>query len=149
MFNTCGKKLVWYGWRWQFSMGERGWPQQFSTKTLPYYLVESTFDKMFSSCIGDKKSKNSTRMSYIFPGKDKKSVSHSNMLKKIKGFVVHSSFKFNRDTINHVPPAKLFCCCVDATHFRYSSLLWERNYKILGPGHWIFARRDTQEIMNG
>lgn len=91
--------------------------------TLPYYLIESTFDKEVSSWIGDKKSKNSTRMNYIFPGKDKKSVSHSNMLKKIKGFVVHSSFKFNRDTINHVPEANLFCCCVDATHFRYSSLL--------------------------
>ena len=91
--------------------------------TLSYYLIESTFDKEVFSWIGDKKSKNSMRMNYIFPGKEKKSVAHSNMLNKIKGFVVHSSFKFNRDTINHVPPAKLFCCCVDATHFRYSSLL--------------------------
>ena len=90
---------------------------------LPHYLIESTFDKEVSSWIGDKKSKNSKRMNYIFPGKDKQSVSHSNMLKKIKGFVVHSSFKFNGDIIHHVPEANLFCCCVDATHFRYSSLL--------------------------
>ena len=40
-------------------------------------------------------------MNYIFPGKDKQSVSLSNMLNKIKGFVVRSSFKFNRDTIHH------------------------------------------------
>ena len=91
--------------------------------TLPYYLIESTFNKDVSSWIGDKKSKNSTRMKHIFHGKDKKSVSHSNMLKKMKGFVVHSSFKFNKDTIHHVPEANLFCFCVDATHFRYSSLL--------------------------
>ena len=86
-------------------------------------MIESTFDKEFSSWIGDKNSKNSTRMNYIFPGKDKQSVSHSNMLNKIKGFVVYSSFKLNRDTINHVLEVNLFCCCVDATHFRYSSLL--------------------------
>ena len=38
---------------------------------------------------------------------------------------------------------------VDTTHFRYSSVLCERNYKVLALGHWIFVRRDTQEIMNG
>ena len=91
--------------------------------TLSYYLIESTFDKEVFSWIGDKKSKNSTIMNNIFPGKDKQSVSHSNMLNKLKGFVVHSSFKFNRDTINHVSEANLFCFFVDVTHLRYSSLL--------------------------